>query len=731
MAMNLFSLCKNQMTKTICLLALSVLLASAADATELPPGVLRHLRQMDHQVKVRFDGLVLFSNGESYVPIIPQDASGNGDVEKVISNIPPNVQYPDVIQFDNDFFLLRLIQTSSGRLTFPKMQEYPIQMKEGLLPQDFVLPNNLYIPVELKVILGSLPYNPQYTPTDKTTSTSQALQESQTPMPLHHALRLAYVFDLTQQKILSIDPVTGQKKAEVSIDSMPSSLRLSPDSKLLFAPSLASNELVVIDTGSNLVKTRIPVGQRPEATLYLEAAQTIVVSNRFSQFLSLINTHDLVSGKKIELPGTGGAMAQIPHADTPQIVLADAFKPQIYLVDLSSRLVSKTLPAPPDISAVHVFQASTVRTAPDKLEPGKPEIWVLSRTENKAYVLDTTGTILKTLDVGKKPIGMAAYDKKLFILSAGDARVDVIDCEKKTLLGSINIPAESFPSSIVSLPSEKRAYITTAAANSLVTINLDTFEIEENIPVEFRASLMAISPDRESSSQKPSSANNLPQALPAQQANLEESNSQKVFKNKNIQHDTLNKPVSAELSQPSTLKKSTQATAPQTLSTTENLSDSTSKPVQANSETFKSEVLKNDPPKTDQLPPVWTQIWQAEHLNRQPQQPAALHNAPVNTISPAGINPKVIPATAPPVAAPSSALKNETLAPAESKLPDKTAPQADEVNAKDEKSPSVPQALPNKPGVQKTRKPLSIPQDLPNEGAVAPKMQSEPSVKKK
>src|SRR5690242_19189148 len=117
-------------------LTMAVSALPIAGATDLPAGVLSYLRQKDPKVKVRFDGLVLFSNGQSYVPVIPQDPSLNADSQQVIATLPEKDPYPDLIQFDNNFFLMRLVQTSSGRLTFPKMSEYPLQLKEGLLPQD-------------------------------------------------------------------------------------------------------------------------------------------------------------------------------------------------------------------------------------------------------------------------------------------------------------------------------------------------------------------------------------------------------------------------------------------------------------------------------------------------------------------------------------------------------------------------------------------------------------------
>ena len=509
-----------------CALALSVsaLGLPAAKATDLPPGVLHYLRQKDPNVKLRFDAVVMFSNGEIYVPVIPQDPSLSPDSQQVVAVFPEKVAYPDLIQFDNNFFLMRLIQTASGRLTFPKLAQYPLQLKEGLLPQDLVLPDNLFIPVELKVILGALPYNPGNgsgsgkplaVPAGSTTPTTSPISQPlgptspdspllplgdthgnlpvavlpvpAAPQQLKSLVRLTYVFDLAEQKLIGIDTLSGRKLADVPLDCVPSSLKLSEDGKLLFAPCLSTNELVVVDTGSNLVKTRVPVGQRPDAVLYLENAQQVLVSNRFSPFLSLVNRDELVSGQKIDLVGNGGSMAVVPGGATPQVVVADAFQDKLYLVDMNSRAVVKTLKALEDISAVQVFRQTN----------GALRIWAISRSKGQLVLVDVdSNRIVKTLEVGAKPVAMAAYHDKLYVVSAGAGQVSVVDRPTQVVVATIPLGEDAFPSGIVVVQEDKRAYVVSAAANNLSVINLETNQLENTFSVDFRANMIATVPDK-------------------------------------------------------------------------------------------------------------------------------------------------------------------------------------------------------------------------------------------
>jgi hypothetical protein len=479
----------------LCLaLAVSASMVPHSPATELPSGVLNYLRHKDPHVKVRFDGVVVFSNGETYVPVLPQDPSLNPDSQQVVAAFPEKAAFPDLIQFDNNFFLMRLIQTASGRLTFPKMAAYPLQLKEGMLPQDFVLPDNLFIPVELKVILGSLPYNPS----NKTPDVVPAPVQATSPLAANNSAstnvyqlkstgRLTYVFDLVEQKLIGIDAITGHKQGDVALDCVPSSLKLSGDGKLLFAPCLSTNELVVVDTGSNLVKTRVPVGQRPDAVLYLDESKEVVVSNRFSPFLSLISSEELIAGQRIDLPGNGGAMVRVPGGKSPQLAVADAFKAQVYLVDMTTRAVIKTLKAVPDITALRAYRDAD----------GRVQIWAASRTESQLALIDAEhDKILKTLTIGAKPVDMADFGDKLYVVCAGASRVDVVHRPSLTVTASIPLDADAFPSGIAAMADEKRALIVTAAANNLVVLNLAGSQVENTFPVEFRANMIATVPDK-------------------------------------------------------------------------------------------------------------------------------------------------------------------------------------------------------------------------------------------
>lgn len=472
--------------------------SSVSLATELPPEVLSYLRKKDPAVKVRFDGLVLFSNGESYVPVLPETGGEESQkISETVTSDPEIATFPDFIGFDNNLYLIRLIQTASGRLTFPKREAYPIALKEGLLPQDFVLPTNLFIPVELKVILGALPYNPVYEVSKNkalypASVTLRAETNPKKNSEIQPTIKMAYSFDLSQQHLVGFDPKSGQRLQHIDLGCSPASIQLSSSGKYLFIPCLSNDELVVVETASQLVKTRIPTGKRPDKTLLItglskaESTEHLLISNRYSPFITLVDGDALVSPRQISVPSSVGEMALIPPTEAssvPQVIASDPFGEDLFLVNLQTGLVERTLKGISSTSALNVIVTPT----------GKLEIWVTSRTENVVKIIDfQTGNTVKSIPVGEKPLAMSYYGGKMFILCAGSNTVDVIQATSKTAEKQIMLEDGSFPSAMSVTGSY--AYIMLAASSHMVTVDLHTESIVDTVPLDFRSNMLGLQP---------------------------------------------------------------------------------------------------------------------------------------------------------------------------------------------------------------------------------------------
>ncbi len=483
--------------KRLCLLLLAVCLLlglnASVEATQLPPGVIGYLYQKDPKVQVRFDGVVIFSNGETYLPVIPQDPTINPDPQKVIKTIPEKAAFPDVIQFDNNYFLLRMIQTASGRITMPKVATYPFAVKEGLLPQDLVVPSNLFIPEELKIILGELPYNPSPDKTSLGVTTAKSLGAVKSIDPNTGAIRPSHTVDnhptslfaysIDDQTLMTVNPDTGQTTGKIELACVPSTMKASLDGKNLYVGCLSNNEIVVIDANASLIKARVPVAERPTELTVIPNSHWLVVSHKYANHITLVDTQTLLppeASMRIELPGKSGVVAGI---NANEILVADAYDEFLYKVNLTDKsVVGKIATGLKDLSAVAVITQGQSR----------PEIWVTSRSESKLGLIDlVSATSVSSQTVGQKPTEMKQLGNKLYILSSDEARIDVMDLDRHTIGEPIMLSPQSFPVTLVFNPALQRAYVGSAARAGITVIDTSRQSVEKIIETAFRSANVA------------------------------------------------------------------------------------------------------------------------------------------------------------------------------------------------------------------------------------------------
>lgn len=476
----------------ILLLLLILVIAGPALATELPPTVRNYVTEKDPQAHIRFDGVVIFSNGEMYLPVIPQAFKVNPNPGSVRAETPVSVSYPDLVHFDNDFFLVRLIQSKSGRLTLPDLASYPIEMKEGLLPQDLVLPDNLFIPTELKVILGQLPYNPsQPGPQQKKINPPAAItlkpDTKTTPIQPPKAMvnDRVYLYSLDDQQLVTYDMKTAQKTGQVDIGCLPSDMVMGRDGKLLFVSCIRKSQVVAVDVTANLVKTRIQVASNPGQLLLV--GNNLIVGHRFEESLEVIDTGSLSVRQRINLPGQAGALRQLPK--TAYVFVADAFGSSIYQVNLkggAEQTSPRKLEGLPGMSDMVIIDRGQLT------EDRDPELWVASRTQHKVRVINLlTGDTVMDIAVGKKPLALVQANGAVLSLSANDSQLDQIDISTGKVVTRMPLGTQSFPSDVAVTRAGKSMVVSAANTEALYVVNLQTPAVDKVVKTPFTALTIA------------------------------------------------------------------------------------------------------------------------------------------------------------------------------------------------------------------------------------------------
>ena len=127
----------------------------SVEASQLPKELRNFLVSQKKVPSIRFDAVVVYSDDVMYLPVYPANPV---EVEKVqiVKTYPANQsmdKLPDMVLFNNNMSLLKIVRTSAGSLSVKEIPELPTEIKTGLLPQDLMVPRGLVFPENLISIL--------------------------------------------------------------------------------------------------------------------------------------------------------------------------------------------------------------------------------------------------------------------------------------------------------------------------------------------------------------------------------------------------------------------------------------------------------------------------------------------------------------------------------------------------------------------------------------------------
>lgn len=145
------------MRKLLLLLILLFFNILSVHAANLPADLVQYIKKELPKAEIRFDGLVTV-NDTLYLPLFPTKFSNINQI--AIKKTMPEGQslknLPEVVVFNNDFVLLKVIEEKEGKRTVLYQEDPFTEIKTGLLPQDMLVPRGLVVPNNIKTIIGGL-----------------------------------------------------------------------------------------------------------------------------------------------------------------------------------------------------------------------------------------------------------------------------------------------------------------------------------------------------------------------------------------------------------------------------------------------------------------------------------------------------------------------------------------------------------------------------------------------
>jgi len=257
-----------------------------------------------------------------------------------------------------------------------------------------------------------------------------------------------------------------------------------------FAYIANSNSISVVNTGTNVVETTIPVGNKPvmaaaTGSATNPTANRMYVVNSNSNSVSVINTN------------THSVIATIGVGDNPvAAATGSATNPtanRIYVVNSNSNSVSVINPVTNSVEAtIAVGDKPVAVVAGMQADPMANRIYVVNSNSNAVSVINPmTNSVETTIAVGDKPVAVLAgmqadpMANRIYVVNSNSNAVSVINPFTNSLEATIAVGdnPKDVEMRCATNPTANRIYVANSSSNSISVINPFTNTLESTIPV--------------------------------------------------------------------------------------------------------------------------------------------------------------------------------------------------------------------------------------------------------
>ncbi|MBR2526781.1 hypothetical protein IKE67_09980 [bacterium] len=461
------------------ILLFNILSVSAAN---MPENVVKFIKKDFPKAEVRFDGLITIDN-TIYLPLFPAKIK-NPEVLEIKKTAPEGKNLkslPDIVVFNNDFVLLKVIDGKDGKRTV-LYQETPFtEVRTGLLPQDMLVPRGLIIPANIKSIIGGLiiateeekglkvsselvvekPVNT--TVKDDLVSTVSQLKD-----------KIFYIITCKSKNIHVVPSDKSNPEYALSMPSIP--IDLKSYNNFLLVTSYDLFELNVISLADEAIIKTFEFNAQPEEIVIDKKNKKAYVTVPSESSIFVIDLPTMNMKQKIRVNGRCSKL--LISQDCTKLIYVDKNTDDVWSVELDNDYSIREIGIFPNVSAI---------------EYADNKIYIASRTRNRIAVIDyATLTEYGEIEVAAKPVKMLLYNNTIYILSANDSVLQVLNVYSDKITTTINLNTNSFATGIYRLDNTNLALITGAKTGKYSVLNLDKKQIIKTTPINVPISGIAV-----------------------------------------------------------------------------------------------------------------------------------------------------------------------------------------------------------------------------------------------
>jgi len=462
------------------LLTLGALLISCSTvmAAKLPNDVQEYINKTVPGTDVRFDGVIILPDNTVYLPLFPSLFS---DVTKlkVKESYPANQelnQKPEILIFNNDFVLMKVLPDGNGRKTVRHLASPPLQVRTGLLPQDMLVPSGLILPENIKGIIGNLKIDTKSEDVIKQT-TKETYEEfiAETEPVENQAVipqlknKTLFVTTNYSKNILVLDPGQNSPKYSLAQKSIPVDVEAVNDGKFLLVTSYERPFLDVISVADSRFIKQINLGTFPEEIIVDETLQRAYVTAPASSIIFVIDLKTMSLIQKIRVNGYCEKLLLTQD----RIFYVDKMKNDIWAIETKNNYELKNIGKFPNVAA---------------LAFANNQLYIASRTKSRIAIVDysTLGLIAEFTTVNK-PVAMELQDKFLYVLGSQNNRLQKINIDNGKVIETIELGTDGFSTGLNRLRGTDLAVVNDIKKNMYSIVDLAKGKVLKsynvNIPI--------------------------------------------------------------------------------------------------------------------------------------------------------------------------------------------------------------------------------------------------------
>ncbi len=463
------------------LILLTILLISCTNvfAAKIPVEVRNYIQEKVPQADIRFDGVIIFPDNTIYLPLYPSLFS---DVKslKIKESFPANQelkQKPDVVIFNNDFVLLKVLSDGEGHRTVLHMSNPPLQVRTGLLPQDMLVPSGLIVPENIKGIIGNLKIDTKNedmirVENDESYESFLADAEPDFQQGLISQLKNKILFVTTNysKNIQVVEPARAVPSYALAQKSIPVDVKAVNNGKFLLVTTYDRPFIDIISVADSRFIKQINLPSNPEEILLDEANNIAYVTSPSASTIFVIDLNAMTLSKKIRINGYCEKLL----LKEDKLFYVDKLKNEVWAIELKNEYELKDIGRFPNVSAI-AFNNN--------------KIYLSSRTKSRIAIVDydTLGLVNEFTTVNK-PISMLQYDKTLYILGAQNNEIQRINLDNDSVLGKIELETGGFSSGLKLIENTSMALVVDVKNNLYSLIDLSKGKLLKsyklNIPIK-------------------------------------------------------------------------------------------------------------------------------------------------------------------------------------------------------------------------------------------------------